>query len=259
MNRQFSFEDKLNRAGQLLRNLDTIIVQWLATDAYCVIDEPDLCGDSVIRLKPLEPPPRRVAVLVGDYLYNLRSALDHLVYTLAVANLGEPLPEKIARGSEFPIFNDAISYAKGQSRKIGGIAPEAQKTIEEFQPYHARRLRSHPLWLLHELSNIDKHRAPHLAIAAHLATQPPLPFTEYTAAFKSGRLLEHETEVVRYHMSGRQKKVAFDFFVDLVFAHTLFSRRRVLATLRVLQKYIVGDILPPLRKFLPGVTTRSGT
>jgi hypothetical protein len=172
--------------------------------------------------------------------------------------LGEPLPGKIARGSEFPIFSDKSSYAKEHSRKIGGIESEAQKTIEGFQPYHARQLHAHPLWLLHELSNIDKHRAPHLGIVAHGATQPPLPFIGYTAAFKKPRLLEHETEVVRYRMSGRQKKVTFDFFLDLVFGQAFFSKRPVLGTLRMLQKRIRGRILPPLRKFLPGVTIRSG-
>lgn len=38
------------------------------------------------------------------------------------------------------------------------LPQDEQALIEKAQPYHAGNLRRrHPLWLLHELSNLDKH------------------------------------------------------------------------------------------------------
>jgi len=52
-----------------------------------------------------------------------------------------------------------------QSRKVGGIAPVARTIVEGLQPYRrGQNFASHPLWVLHELSRIDKHRLPHVVL-----------------------------------------------------------------------------------------------
>jgi hypothetical protein len=50
-------------------------------------------------LKP--DPPLEMAVLRGDLVHNLRSALDHLANTLVVANGG--VPKEGQGGTQFPI------------------------------------------------------------------------------------------------------------------------------------------------------------
>ena len=98
---------------------------------------------------------RPLASIVGAFLHNLRTALDHLVWELS---------SDAERGRcEFPVFlksgpgNDG--FHGGGLRKIASIPDAAKSIIEELQPFHAEEhAASHPLWLIHDLDRIDKHR-----------------------------------------------------------------------------------------------------
>ena len=90
---------------------------------------------------------------VGEIAYNLRSALDHLVWQLIWSN--HELP---TNHSEFPIFNCGQRYLKASSRKLKGMGPHHAALIEGFQPYHRGCAIGQHLWMLHLIGNIDKHR-----------------------------------------------------------------------------------------------------
>lgn len=104
------------------------------------------------------PDPIRWALLLGDGIHNLRSALDHAVY-------GASGPNPPAR-CEFPIFQSRDRYflperdESGGLYKIRGIKNDAVRTlIEEAQPWkHPTRSKEHLLWLVHQLDIQDKHR-----------------------------------------------------------------------------------------------------
>jgi hypothetical protein len=88
--------------------------------------------------------------------------LDQLAFQLAKSNTN-PLPEKMARASAFPIFRTGPGFrgkkGRGSAAKIAGMAPAARRRIEEVQPYHRRRQPMlWALWQLEELANFDKHR-----------------------------------------------------------------------------------------------------
>jgi hypothetical protein len=53
----------------------------------------------LIKAHVLKEPPLSLSVLIGDCLYNLRSALDHLAWQLAIYNGNQP-----SSHTEFPIF-----------------------------------------------------------------------------------------------------------------------------------------------------------
>ena len=96
----------------------------------------------------------KVPLIVGDFLYCLRSSLDQLVWALAQVG-GINYPD----GTQFPIFS------KPNPRKFGdftvGVPAEAVQIIDHLQPYHGRdsaAIQSHLLWRLNALCNIDKHR-----------------------------------------------------------------------------------------------------
>jgi hypothetical protein len=94
---------------------------------------------------------------LGDCLHNFRCVLDHLVWELSVAESGDPPPQRRRIG--FPVFDDSAAYS-GQG--LHAVSDPARAVIEGLQPYHAgANARHHPLWVLCELSNIDKHRAIH--------------------------------------------------------------------------------------------------
>src|SRR5437667_11229671 len=96
-----------------------------------------------------------------------------------------PLHDDVAHDSQFPIVGDenrkgasgkGPEMFKGQTNRIRGIDPKAQAIIEGLQPYQTGAAwRRHPLWLLTELSNLDKHRLLHVTSTAFsgIHIEPP--------------------------------------------------------------------------------------
>jgi hypothetical protein len=115
-------------------------------------------------LKP--PPALDWAIVTGEILYNLVSALDHLAWELCLAHApGRRPPPR----TEFPIFwNEERfdNFQRGGGRdKIRGMSWEAQSAIRDLQPHQrGNAAKSQSLWILKEMSNIDKHRHLRLAI-----------------------------------------------------------------------------------------------
>ena len=170
-----SFLDKLNRAEDHLKAIRAAVRELGQIDFYDLRTELDYKRRPVARFRNVRRPNLLdvdIPLLIGDCVYNYRSALDHLAYALAAAYT-DPLPDSWAKSSAFPIFNSGTKYRRRASRgaawKMRGMSRFARGAIERVQPYHRRK---HPplrfLWILEELSNIDKHRFIHVtgAVAA---------------------------------------------------------------------------------------------
>lgn len=163
-----SFRLKLNRAYEHAETLDRETRAWIETDPYEIVDEADpepplhqVNHAHVIyrrfRITRLDQMPDRFLALTGDCLFNLRSSLDHLAFALALARTPSMTSEQEA-GSEFPIFHDRPMRHGEERRKVGCINPQAAAIIKALQPHHRRDYRDDPLWQIHELNRIDKHR-----------------------------------------------------------------------------------------------------
>jgi hypothetical protein len=93
------------------------------------------------------------SLLVGEIVYQLRSALDHLAWQLVIFDGQAP-----CRRTSFPIRD------RRHGEPANTTPPLANKTIigelERCQPYNdpPEKVRQHPLSLLRNLNNIDKHR-----------------------------------------------------------------------------------------------------
>lgn len=152
---------KLDRAHEHLDQLEAEFRSFLRLNPYEVIPQPNPEeGLDMYRLKVTRSPPARLGIIIGDAIHNLRSALNHLAWQLALLKTATP-----DRRTEFPIFIDP--NAKGLKKRMADFRPEARVEIERLQPYH----RLNPgvpvdfLWAIHELSNLDKHR--NLAIISY--------------------------------------------------------------------------------------------
>jgi hypothetical protein len=118
-------------------------------------DDKTKAGKRLWRVHVLkEPPVVEWGALIGDCLFNFRSALDHLAYDLAVAYSGFPLDPEVEKRSEFPIFVDYPLTASKRKRMIGGVHPKAGDLIETMQPY-GRKDRA-ALKYLHDLQRFEK-------------------------------------------------------------------------------------------------------
>jgi hypothetical protein len=124
------------------------------------------------RLRFVEPIPVDWAVILGEAIHDLRSALDQCVYWLTVDWTGKP-----RKGSSFPVCIRSSSYA-GAKQKIKGIGPGPQAFIEALQPYpqRYRRFYCRDLRTVHDLWNQDKHRLVHLWGLRFAEPQLSLPY-----------------------------------------------------------------------------------
>ncbi len=96
--------------------------------------------------------PEEIALITGDIIQNLRSALDHLAYKLFTVGSGNG-----TSGSHiyFPIADNFAQYERDKGGKTRGIAQQAKDVIDTIRPYHGG---NDTLWKIHKLNIIDKHR-----------------------------------------------------------------------------------------------------
>jgi hypothetical protein len=109
------------------------------------------------RFQIREKPPLRFGVMLGDCVHNLRSALDHLICQLTMLNGGTM--DDCAR-TQFTIASKSEAQFEGMAKtQLAGLSPMHRAVVKSLQPYHAGdQAWRHPLALLAELSNADKHR-----------------------------------------------------------------------------------------------------
>lgn len=82
---------KLGRAEEHLKALDKEARAFGEHDPNSIVRELDTRDKWVIyRIRVAEEPPVRLGLIFGDYLYNLRSALDNLVWQLVLLAGGTP-------------------------------------------------------------------------------------------------------------------------------------------------------------------------
>ena len=123
-------------------------------------------GDKVYQLDiPLQQPPPSFSPIIGDALFDYRSALDHLMW--ALVSVSGNTPDK---RTQFPIFDNSEGFndpGRG-GRMWRGVTSVIKAALELEQPYdRQRRPGQRLLWLLHQLHRVDKHRHFNLVVSAH--------------------------------------------------------------------------------------------
>lgn len=166
---------KLNRAEAHLHSVMAMINEFFRTEFFETSTEIDRRGRLIGRAINVKQPPPELSVLIGDCVFNYRSALDQLAYALAAGNTDQ-LPDSYARTSAFPIYQTGPKYRGRRGRparvRMRGMSATAQAVIERLQPFHRRKYPElRLLWMLEELSNVDKHRLVHLGVATQRRTR----------------------------------------------------------------------------------------
>lgn len=117
---------------------------------------------TVYTLRALPP---SVGVTIGDIVHCLRSSLDHLAWQVA------KVPNS---NTQFPIEDKPSNLDKrgrpAQPTVNSPTGPEVRALLASFQPWWPDGALNpkHPLRLLRELSNIDKHRQLPVALHNHV-------------------------------------------------------------------------------------------
>lgn len=125
--------------------------------------------------------PVDLAVIIGEVFYNMRSALDHLVWQSVLDEGEEP-----SKRNFFPITYIEKSWLKSMRTHLKGVNENLIEAIGDLQPYTGGPwfpFKARMLGAVNKLNNIDKHR--HLIVPVMAVegmepmffgeNQPPLP------------------------------------------------------------------------------------
>jgi hypothetical protein len=148
-----SWINKIDRAKQHLEELQKEISVFFKLQPYRISTKRDPKTKRLIYyLTDVMSVPDKIALISGDIVQNLRSALDHLAYDLFMKENKETLS---AKHIYFPIEKDLQTYEREKVRKTKGISSDKLKLIDSIRPYKGG---NDTLWAIATLNNIDKHR-----------------------------------------------------------------------------------------------------
>jgi hypothetical protein len=160
---------KLDRAQKHLDEI-TGMLSLIKQGECRTVFEHDQNLDLLVQRIHITPKPKpELSVAVGDFLFAVRSALDHLVWQLVIQNGKTPTPKNM-----FPITSSNIFYeaAINDRKRLRDVHATACALIEKLQPYYGG---NEPLERLDALHNVDKHRT--LNLTTVVADNAALSFT----------------------------------------------------------------------------------
>jgi hypothetical protein len=161
----------------------------LVDESYRLVIEADDDGRGVAVVRATRQIPVDWVNDAGEIVDGLRSALDHLVYQLAIDSQIIQVSESTR--TQFPIFLDHDEYVRAgrgkswREKMLVGVARKHRRIIDDLQPYQRHRpskatvtvqtssvasagcstVTGDPLALLRALSDRNKHREPLRAYA----------------------------------------------------------------------------------------------
>ncbi len=199
-------EAKAARAFEHIKTLNEDMLGFFHSHRYAVgghykadTGEIDLYATSVAGKFPIV----EWGVRIGDCVHNLRSALDHAVWQLALVHLQRNPTDDEARSIQFPIADTRRRF------QDAGVRPFLSDThfqwLDQYQPYKAGNQASHhKLAILRELSNTDKHRVVHAAAVVPEGFDLEFTDTSGVVSYESielyvGEPLKDDTPIGRLH------------------------------------------------------------
>lgn len=112
-------------------------------------------GTYILRVWQESPMPADFAVVMGEWLYNLRSTLDYVVWATAVHVSGQrppPQEEKL----QYPVYESAEAWRNNYHR-LHPLEEHHREMLHTMQPFNGD-LDTNYLWWINHLARIDRHR-----------------------------------------------------------------------------------------------------
>lgn len=104
--------------------------------------------------KAPKPLPLAFSTLLGDAIQNLRATLEYCVWAAVDDKIRRTKPTEV----KFPLFDDSAKFAIWRAKRQSWYQQPTLDAIGRAQPFHAPSNTMHPLRVLQQLSNVDKHR-----------------------------------------------------------------------------------------------------
>lgn len=225
-----SVNAKVSRAKEHTQSVKDEVAAWMSTRTCNLTPRAnaDFTRWALIISVPKTADLVRWTLIVGDAINNLRSALDHLIYAIAVHESGSNPPPDEKRLA-FPIC-DTPGEFKETAKRIRSLTSEVRTAIESVQPYSC----PHPtlpalLAILRDFNNTDKHKLLRLAYAAtssgHVSftwkgsrSEQPMPLVP--VEFNAGELKDGaEVMAVTFDRPAPDVECHFDVMVIIALWH----------------------------------------
>lgn len=251
-----SYELKLAWSDYQTQRLKDQIAAWHDSGGYSIVFDkhPNRPGH-FMRLKVGEIAPG-IPLIIGDTLYALRSALDHLAHDLA-KSFTQPLPPQASEQSEFPIYGNKALPKNVGDRKLGAIDPKARTIIEGLQPHlRGKSYADDPLWQLYEVARLDRHRFVHLTVATlqGIGLGGDNLHVEEMEIFGVDPTAGDDTELgyasVRPIDPGRPMQMNVTPEPQVVFKEGAWAGQSVLDMLTEIRGHIENEVVTPLAPFV---------
>ena len=151
-----SVQCKLFRAQEHFQELQTAAMKFYDANPARIERLPEGSPDEFWGKIVCDAPiPKRIPLIIGDCLQNLRSSLDYLVWELVLAANNTPNHKNM-----FPICTTPEAF-KGQleRHRLDGVPPGAIAEIDALQPYHeGKDADGDVLATIDKLCNTNKHQ-----------------------------------------------------------------------------------------------------
>lgn len=204
--------DLHSRAGAKLWNEFLFDPDW--GEPYSPSVHVDDDGQGSIWVSITRPLPTEISLEFGEFLYQMRAALDACVYEAAcMETRRRPPPDE--EQLQFPI-DDSSDRFNGHRRYMGPLSDKPREIIESVQPYMAPADLPDDMWIynfnrsfgiLNDWARIDRHR--HLHVAASWASNisPTLIVPDGVTVLEldilsDGFYLDDYAEIARFRVDG---------------------------------------------------------
>jgi hypothetical protein len=188
-----ALETRLNRAKHHLNRFNIQVDKFLATKPYGIAPaELNPKGTHYLfKAQVLRETPPIIGLLASDFVHNLASLLDNVVWRFA------PPSERKRRDLHFFQCSSLPEFQKQIRPKLARFDQAFIATIERHQPYHRDEgFRNDRLVLLRQLWNDDKHHVPVIVGAAAVASvqiihdpNPPAWLELFYGPFDPGKVI----------------------------------------------------------------------
>ncbi len=241
---------KIDRACEHLESYEDVLPDFRKSQPYSWASETDLdTGDKVWRVRGQPTaPPFHWNVIIGDCLYNFRSALDHLAWQLVLVNGSTP-----TRSTAFPLFDSPSAWKQLSPSRLRGMDNKAIALIQQTQPcFGSNPYRNQILSWLDGLHNVDKHRHFNLTIAGTMGGMwiPGLPVSAVDEVFIHEGLIKDDTELAR--VPQKYADVEFTPPIDIAFGDgTPAAGESIFSLLIGIREVLSNHVVPPFLPLFP--------
>ena len=208
-------------------------------------------GEFVLRVWQHEPVPLELSVILGEWLYNLRSALDYIVWATAVYDSGQ-LPPPGESELQYPIYDNPRSW-ESNLRRLKSLARHHRDMLEKMQPFNSPDPDANYLGWVNRLARSDRHRRLSV-ITAYVAELEPIigfpPQCSHTLAFGDRVLVDGRADVARIKLTPWQPdwevkinpRIGIDPEIADWATSPFWRGRRYDERFRMIQLFVMGEI-----------------